>query len=72
VVVAEGLLFQVGAAASLCDSFLPEKMGPKRPNKLTEEVCQKLRELAEEGMGLRAIAREAGLDPSTVRSGLGG
>jgi hypothetical protein len=58
--------------ASGTEGLLPQKMGPKRPNKLTVEVRQKLRALASKGMGLRAIAREVGLDPSTVRRGLGG
>jgi transposase len=54
------------------EGLAPKKMGPKRASKLTEQVREKLRALAATGMGLLAISREVGLDPSTVRRGLGG
>ena len=54
------------------EGLAPKKMGPKRASKLTEEVRGELRVLAAKGMGLLAISREVGLDPSTVRRGLGG
>ena len=54
------------------EGLAPKKMGPKRASKLTDEVRGKLSALAAKGMGLLAISREVGLDPSTVRRGLGG
>ncbi len=59
-------------SSSGAEGLVAKKMGPKRASKLTEEVRQKLRELAANKMGLLAISREVGLDPSTVRRGLGG
>jgi hypothetical protein len=54
------------------EGLAAKKMGPKRASKLTEEVKGELGALATKGMGLLAISREVGLDPSTVRRGLGG
>ena len=52
------------------EALVPQKPGPRGPSKLTEEVRERVRQLAGKGMGLLAIAREVGLDPSTVRRAL--
>lgn len=43
------------------------RRGPKGPMKLDEEMVARVCALSENGMGLRAIGREVGLDASTVR-----
>jgi integrase len=63
-------LWRRACSALGTEGLLPQKLGPQRPVKLTEEVRQKVQALAEKGTGLRAIAREVGLDPSTVRRAL--
>ena len=50
----------------------PKRSGPKGPSKLSEEVVAEIARLDADGLGLRAIARTVGLDPSTVRRGLNG
>jgi transposase-like protein len=52
------------------EGLMPKKSGPKGPSKLTEEVAERARQLYGTGKGLRAVARELGLDPSTVRRAL--
>lgn len=47
------------------------KRGPKGPMKLGEAMVACIEELSASGMGLRAVGREVGLDPSTVRRALG-
>ena len=59
-------------SCSGAEALAAKKMGPKRASKLTEQVRGELKALAAKGMGLLAISREVGLDPSTVRRGLGG
>ena len=63
-------LWRQAYTASGTEGLMPQKLGPRRPVKLTEEVRQKVQVLAGKGIGLRAIAREVGLDPSTVRRAL--
>jgi transposase len=48
------------------------RRGPKGPIKLDVEMVARIGSLSSAGMGLRAIGREVGLDPSTVRRALGG
>ena len=54
------------------EGLVPQKTGAKRPLKLTEEKREEIAALCAQGLGLRAIARAVGLDPSTVRRGLPG
>ena len=54
------------------EGLVPQKTGMKGPYKLTEEKKAEIAELHEKGLGLLAIARAVGLDPSTVRRGLSG
>jgi transposase-like protein len=54
------------------EGLVPKKLGPRRASKLTEEKKAEIAELHEKGLGLLAIARAVGLDPSTVRRGLPG
>ncbi|MGH9294358.1 MAG: putative transposase [Acidimicrobiales bacterium] len=50
--------------------LVPRKLGPRRPSKLTDNKRAEIAVLQKKGLGLRAIARGVGLDPSTVRRGL--
>ena len=52
------------------EGLVPQKLGPRRAHKLTEEKRAEIARLQDEGLGLRAIARVVGLDPGTVRRGL--
>jgi transposase-like protein len=52
------------------EGLVPKKRGHSGPVKLTEDKVAQIRALNEAGMGLRATAREVGLDPSTVRRAL--
>lgn len=54
------------------EGLVPQRRGPRRASKLTEEKKAEIAELHRGGLGLRAIARAVGLDPSTVRRGLPG
>lgn len=54
------------------EGLLERRRGPKGPIKLDEEMVARIRGLSKEGMGLRAIGRRVGVDPSTVRRALGG
>ncbi|MHB1447276.1 MAG: putative transposase [Acidimicrobiales bacterium] len=54
------------------EGLVPKQRGHTGPVKLTEAKVAQIRALHEAGMGLRATAREVGLDPSTVRRGLSG
>ncbi|MGH9092813.1 MAG: putative transposase, partial [Acidimicrobiales bacterium] len=58
-------------AESGTEGLVPRPRGHSGPVKLTEEKVAEIRALGEAGMGLRATAREVGLDPSTVRRALG-
>ncbi|HET6921584.1 MAG TPA: helix-turn-helix domain-containing protein [Anaeromyxobacteraceae bacterium] len=53
------------------EGLAPRRRGPKGPTKLTGDKRAEIRRLRAEGMGLRAIGREVGLDPDTVRRALG-
>jgi transposase-like protein len=46
--------------------LVPRKRGPKGPNKVTEEVRARIVELRASGMNKAAVARQVGLDPTTV------
>src|SRR5438128_3408792 len=57
-------------AAEGTAGLVPKKRGAKGPTKLTEEKREEIRGLHASGVGLRAIGRQVGLDPSTVRRAL--
>ena len=59
-------------AANGTEGLVPQRRGPRRASKLTEEKRTEIAELHRQGLGLRAIARALELDPSTVRRGLPG
>ena len=52
------------------EGLIPQKTGAKGPYKLTAKKREEIAALHAQGLGLRAIARAVGLDPSTVRRGL--
>lgn len=54
------------------EGLFERRRGPKGPIKLDEEMVARIGALSKEGMGLRAIGRRVGVDPSTVRRALGG
>ncbi|MGH9190240.1 MAG: putative transposase [Acidimicrobiales bacterium] len=53
-------------AASGTAGLVPRKRGPKGPTKLTEEKRAEIGRLRSSGLSMAAIAREVGLDPTTV------
>lgn len=57
-------------AAAGTAGLMPKKRGAKGPSKLTEDKRTEIGGLHAQGVGLRAIGRRVGLDPSTVRRAL--
>ncbi|MDA8070467.1 MAG: helix-turn-helix domain-containing protein [Actinomycetota bacterium] len=52
------------------EALRPTPGGPDGPRKLTDEVLSQVEALRLQGLGLPAMARGVGLDPSTVRRAL--
>ena len=55
--------YQTGGLPSL----LPQSMGPKRPSKLTDEVCAEIRRLRASGKTLAEVAALCGVSTQSVR-----
>src|SRR6266508_562355 len=52
------------------DGLCPDKRGPKRPSKLTDELAEAIRVLRGEGKSLLAVAEATGVSTDTVRRAL--
>lgn len=54
------------------DGLQPDKRGPKRPSKLTDELAETIRARRGEGKSLAAIAEATGVSTDTVRRAVAG